>query len=202
MGRSIIIPGECMVSVKGNGALALSGVVAGGLLSQLGLCLDEVAITLRFFHKDIHADDFGPDVPPEDMWQLADARISFTLVHHDDFVLDAVIAESMAGGIETAQDLGWAGHLAPAGTLMGNNRALYVSGNHYVGLNFATPVTEYPWSFPAAYLTEPPVRMPLGVNHQQVMLNFRAIPYQFYGAVQSGDISSSGVPLWTRVLLT
>ena len=201
MGRSIIIPGECMVSVKGNGPLALSGVVAGGQLSQLGLCLDVVSITPKFNHKDINADDFGPNVPPEVMWQLADARISFTLVHFDDFVLDAVIAESMGGGVETLQNLGWAGYMAPAGTMMGNNRTLYTSGNHFVGLNFETPVTEYPWSFPAAYLTGPPVRMPLGVNHQQVLLNFRAIPYQFYPQTNS-EIGSSGVPLWTRVLLT
>ena len=201
MGRSFVIPGEAMVEVKGNGALCLSGAAPNGQLCQLGLSVDEIRVIPSFVHHDIRADDYGTEIPAEIMWMLADVRISMLLNHVDQFVLDAVLAESMAGGVEQDQDLGWAGYMAPAGTLMGGNRALHTPGNHYTSLNIRTPVQGYPWNFPAAYLTGPPIEIPLGVNVSQYRLNWRAIPYSYYVSVDS-EIRSSGVPLWTRVLDT
>ncbi len=208
MSRKFVINGECFVQVKGNGAIAELAKNPPdplvGSLQDLGLTTESVTIIPRFSHYAVKADDFGPDVPAEILWNLAEVRISMTLVHYDDFVLDAVIAESMCGGVGDGPIgvVGWAGQMMPAGTPMGGNKPLYTSGNHYIGLNISSPILGFPWRFPATYLASQPVVIPLGTRRSEVQLNWRAIPYQFY----SGDnktqplveIVSSGVELWTR----
>ena len=86
MTRAFNIFGESLVTVYGGDHLSGSAFTSGG--AQLGLSLDQIKITPRFHHRDVHTDDFGPDIPPEVLWNLADIRINMTLVHYDYDVLD------------------------------------------------------------------------------------------------------------------
>lgn len=95
--RDILINGESLVTVKGNGALAASGSSSPSLW-ELGLASDPIRITPKFVHEDVHIDDFGPQIPVETIWMLAEANIRMTLMHFDIDILDRCIVESMAGG--------------------------------------------------------------------------------------------------------
>lgn len=182
-----------MVEVKGNAALALSGVIAAGQLHQLGLTAGEISVTPLFKHQDVRSDDFG-EVPPEVMVKAHEVKVTMTLIHHDEDVLNACIMESMGGGV---YDVDSFGRLAPGGQLLGNNKPLMTSGCHFVSLGLRTSVGE-PWYFPAAYLAEQPATYPVGVQAQAVALNWRVIPYQFYESVNQ-EILSSGIQLWRRI---
>lgn len=195
MGRNIQVPGECMVEVKGNAALNLSGegFYTAGQLHQLGLAVDQIQVTPVFRHRDIRSDDFG-ETPPEIMNQAHEVNVKMTLIHFDEDVLNACIMESMGGGV---YDVDTFGRLAPGGRLLGNNKPLMTSGCHYISLGLRTAVGE-PWYFPAAYLAEQPAVYPVGVQAQAAALNWRAIPYQFYRSA-GAEILSSGVQLWQRI---
>mgnify|MGYP001608992929 FL=1 len=106
MARDFIINGETLVKVKGSSSSSIS------TLSELGLAEKEVTISPRFYHSEMRADDFGPNIPPEVMWMLADVQIAMTLVHFDRAVLEACISESMGGST-------FGVFLAGAGTPMG-----------------------------------------------------------------------------------
>ena len=195
--RDYIVNGECLVKVKGNGALALSGVVTNGQLHELGLAAEAITVTPRFYHSDIKVDDFGPNCPAEVQWLLAECNIRMTLVHYDLHVLRACVAESMGGGAIAA---GTEGKMQPAGTVMGGFKVPYQSGFHYIGLNLMSPVLEFPWRFPTAYLAEPPLIMPLGTEKSLAQLNWRAIPYgtpvtTIIEESEAGDRITEGVPI-------
>lgn len=197
MPRDVVIPGECLVRVKGSTATSMSQT------QELGLASEGVSITPRFRHRDIKADDFGPDIPAEVMWNLADVTIDMTLVHFDDVILNCCMAESMCGrGNVTQVTMGQVGTLAAAGSLLGNNLALYASGNHYVSLNlqmarFAIGGEAFyrPWTFPTCYLTSEPLKIPVGTDRQLVQMQWRAIPY---GQMVNGEVRSAGSILFTR----
>lgn len=194
MPRDIQIPGECIVEVKGNGALALSGVVAtDGQLHELGLASDSIQVAPVFRHQGIRSDDFG-ETPPEVMVNAHEVKISMTLIHFDRDVLNACLMESMGGGV---YDVDTFGRLAPGGRLLSNNLALMASGNHFISLGLRTSVGE-PWYFPSAYLAEQPALYPVGVQAQAVVLNWQAVPYQFHGS-SNREILCSGIQLWQRI---
>jgi hypothetical protein len=195
MTRNFAIEGPCLVRTKGG--QHMSGRAIGDV-TELGLTSDSVKIEPRFRHRDISADDFGPDVPAEVQWQLSDALIHMTLVHFDYYVLDVCLGECMGGGainwgvtmeLGPAQnpvfgpDLllnargGMAGTLAAAGTLMGAGLPMFASGNHYISLNLSSPYAGRPWRFRSCYLAERPVVHPIGTQYSQVELVWRAIPY-------------------------
>ena len=183
MGREYIVNGETMVFVKGCNASAIAE------LSELGLSDSSIVITLNSKHLDIGVDDYGNDIPAEELWMLASANIRMTLVHFDNDVLSACISESMAGGTE--------GTMVAAGTPMGGGAPLLSSINHYIGLNLSSQIGT-PWRFPSAYLSEQPMIYPLGTERSLVVLNWRAIPYGLFGS----EITSSGVVLYDFTLDT
>lgn len=198
MSRSFVVNGETMVSVKGG--LHLSGTPVARL-AQLGLSIDQIVVSPNFKHQDILVDDFGPQIPADIMWHIADVNIRMNLVNFDRSVLMTCVRESMAGGMP---DLNFNdGLLAPTGSLMGNGVDLLSSGNHFISLNLLSPVLGIPWRFRASYLTSQPLEIPLGVKYSMVMLNWRAIPYQpMFPALDSvlcrlgpGRTLANGVPL-------
>lgn len=201
MTRDFCINGETLVKVK------FGAHVSGVKLRELGLAAEEVRVIPKFYHSDIRVDDFGPNVPPEVLWMLAEVRISMTLINYDPNVLDVCISESM-GGVSPLRD---AGTLAPAGTLMGGGGLIFGSGYHFISLNLLSPQLGNPWRFRASYLADLPVQIPLGTKTTLADCQWRAIPYQplitkgtaltTSGAVTVttiNEIISSGAILWDR----
>lgn len=193
-----------MVKVRGHGALAnlpMSNPVATAKLWELGLAVDEVVISPKWANKDIHCDDFGPDIPVEIMLNLAEVNIAMTLIHYDQSVLNKCVIESMAGGMIVAGSYAY-GYLPEAGSLMGNGRMTGTSGCHFVSLNLLSPVLGQPWRFRRAYLAGNPVQIPLSVKATLVQCNWRAIPNLNTNINENTppEQSSSGVPLWDNVL--
>lgn len=187
MSRDFQINGETVVRTKFGAHLpsSISNYSPPGAtspssnLSELGLASEGIRITPRFVHKDINVDDFGPEIPAEVMWLLADVNIRMTLIHYDVSILDFCLSESMGGtflgGAPGLFD--FAGIMQPAGSFLGNYVPYLLSGYHYTSLNLTSPALNFPWHFPAAYLTGPPIELPLGTQASMVELNWRAIPY-------------------------
>lgn len=192
MTRDFRINGETMIKVKGGQHMSGRAIAN---LAELGLTTGPVVITPTFMHYDKRVDDFGPDVPADVLWNLADVRIRATLIHYDADVLDTCIKESMGGGLPGF--FNEAGLCGPAGTPLGKGKALFASGNNLISVNLLSPQLNNPWRFPACYLTGPPIELPLGTQASAVLINWRAIPYK---PLVSGGISSSGAPLWYRNL--
>ena len=189
MSRDLVIPGEALVRVKGMGALALEDGGAG--LHELGLAVEDVRIVPRFYHHEMRIDDYGPNVPAELLWMLADCTIEMVLIHFDRAVLSACLVNSMgapAGNVE--------GRMAAAGTMMGGGKPLRQPGNRYISLTIASPQDDYPWRFPAAYLATPPVEYPLGTKAAAVACSWRAIPYAVTDLEQTAELVSENVQLW------
>ena len=198
MARDVIINGETMVRVRFGGHVSpsVSNIVGSSTnLSELGMADAAVRIMPRFSHQDVNIDDFGPDVPAEVLFNLAEVNIQFTLVHYDIAVLARCLQESMAGGgFATGNE----GTMAPAGQPMGAGLAPLSSGNHFVSLNLLSPVLAYPWRFRSAYLADRPVEIPIGSKRTLAICNWRAIPYQ----PLASEILSSGAPLFDHTLDT
>jgi len=154
-----------------------------GQLTELGLCEGPVRVRPRFFHHDIHTDDFGPNAAAEVQANLSEVTIEMTLLHYDKEALDACWAESLGGcgGSPAQQALhagGYrAGIAAGAGQLLGNGLPMFSSGCHYISLSLSSQQLAYPWRFRTCHLAEPPVDIPLGTEKSAVKLNWRAIPY-------------------------
>lgn len=170
-------------------------------LSELGLTTDSIDIIPKWRHGEIKPDDYGPDIPAELMAYLAEVRIKMTLIHFDRDVLDICIAESMGGQYSVDEGAnpnppgfpilpenqrlysggmydGFAGSMIAAGSLIGNGLPLFASGCHFISLNLESPIGNYPWRFPFSTLAEYPIQYPIGSKASEVILNWRAIPYQ------------------------
>ncbi len=173
--------------------------------TDLGLAVDKITVTPRWKHEGIKVDDFGPDIPPELMWNLADCNIRMRLIHYDQAALQICLAESMGGSVfgffapgRPAPAINQGpidGLMAGAGSMMGNNLPVLSSGNHYISLNILSPVLNVPWTFPTAYLDAQPVVIPLGTEASIVDLSWRAIPYAYHHqltSLQGGGGGSSG----------
>lgn len=190
MPRGFQINGESLVLVKGRADSAI------GSLTQLGLSDADIDVDLEFMHEDIKVDAWG-EAPPELQFFLAAANITMTLVHFDPVVLDVCIAESMAGAPAV-------GSTARAGALMGNGLPRFAPGgafgNHFIGLNIASPVAGKPWRFYYAYLARNPVKYPLGTKRTITQLNWRAIPYTV--DPWNGGLGATGAVIWDNVLDT
>jgi len=223
MGRDWQITGECMTLVRFgdhfpsniSNILDLSSPPTTNLC-ELGLASEGVTITPRYIHKDINITDFGPEIPTEVMWMLADVTVRQRLIHFDPDVLDICLSEAMGGGgtfrygvtTESLDGRNTATAMPPAGTLLGNGLPLLASGNHFISLNLSTVSPTLPWHFPAAYLIGQPVVVPLGTEKQMVDVTWRCIPYVpilpgGYNGYTSGtkiEQLSSGSFLWDRDL--
>lgn len=188
MARDFFINGETLVAVKGRADSAI------GAIQELGLSSDQITIRPQFRHRPINVEAWG-DVEPETQFMLAHVDISFTLIHFDRDILDVCVMESMGGAPAI-------GTTARAGARLGNNKARFgaggVLGNHYIGLNFTSPVGNKPWRFYYAFLTNQPMIFPLGAEKSAVMTNWRAIPYT--QDPYNGGLGAFGARIWDHTL--
>lgn len=208
MSRDFVINGECLALLKfGAHVLGTSLATNNGnsALFELGLTSDSIKITPNYAHRDVLTDSFGPDMPAEVHWQLADVTIALRLIHYDKRVLQASLVESTGynGGIFTD------GTLPPAGSPLGNYVAPLASGCFYQSLNLTSPVLGQPWRFRTCYQNGPPVMIPIGTEKTIAEVNFRAVPYRapVLGTLRSGyspytELISSGVVLFDHTLDT
>jgi len=174
MPRDIFTNGETMITVKGSSSAPLIST-----LQQLGLAASQVRISFDFKHEDVNANAWGKE-PFEIQFMLSEARITMDLIHFDMPVVQDCLRESMGGAAAQAVE----GTTPRAGSRLGNNSARFSATNHFVGLNISSPVggagiagNVLPWRFYFAYLTGPPMEIPLGTEKSIVQLNWRAIPY-------------------------
>lgn len=171
MARQFVIHGEVLVKVKFGQHVLIPGLgPLSSPLYELGLASESVVIDFNSNYHDIKVSDYGPNVPPDVLWQLATANIQIGLIHYDPAVLDTCIAQSM-GGSSTA------GVMVGAGQPLGNGLPLGASGNFYISLNLLSPQANNPWRFPAAYLAEKPLAYPMGTKLTLANTTWRAIPY-------------------------
>lgn len=207
MARDFQIDGECLASVRLGAHISVSGSLSG--IAEFGLTQKEVIVLPTFYHADLIVDDFGPNVPPELLWMIAEVRIFMTIIHYDESLFDQLMNEAMCGSAD--------GTLVGAGAPMGANKVLYASGNHLVGLSLTSPVLGKPWLFPATYITGQPLEIPMGTRRKVLRINWRAIPYTTppgqsvlvtsgsqaasSGNTPSFGLASSGVQLWKRSLV-
>ncbi len=218
MARDFQVPGVYMVFVRG-GAHWSGG--SSGVSFELGLATESIRISPKFYNKDIHTDDFGPNCPVEIMNELAEATISMALVHYDAEILDTCMSEGMGGGLNPLPTGGvggfnpLAGMMVGAGAIMGGINPIFSSGNKFISLYLipdpSTPAV--PWHFPATYLTSQPLELPLGSEKTIATMSWRAIPYKPLvptaiagGGLKSGgfkflpsflnEVTSSGAILW------
>jgi len=190
--RDWLINGETMIYVRGGDHLT-SG--AGRGRTELGLSFDDVKVIPKYNHKDVHIDDFGPEVPAEVLSMIAEVNVRMTLSHFDNLMLRIIAAESL-GSFNND------GIMPPAGTPLGQNKELFASGCHYFSMQLASPQFASPITFRTGYLAVQPYVLPLGTTYSKVDLNWRFIPYRPIGSVGDGyNIQSSGAILWTRELL-
>jgi hypothetical protein len=188
MARDFFINGESLVYVKGRADSSI------GTLSELGLASGPIVISPVFNHRAINVNAWG-EAPAEMQFMLSEVRVTMTLIHFDRTIMDVCITESMAGAPAIGQ-------LPRAGARMGNNLARFAAGgalgNHYIGLNIASPVGSKPWRFYYAFLAERPLEMPLGAERSAVITNWRAIPYT--QDPWGGGTGAQGAVIWDHTL--
>lgn len=220
MGRDFVINGETLVLVKGHNALAGPSDLDGRrrpYLHELGLAEGQITVSPRFIQQDIKCDDFGPSIPAEIMFQLADVTVSMSLIHFDQDVLEYCLSEALCRPVDSNDNINLTSWTLPgAGALMGNGLSLTKRGNYFVSLNLTSPKLGRPWRFPASFLTSS-VTLPLGTRRTVAQLQWRAIPYTILQGVVvpsdsmlddnnvagfPGEIRSRGTLLWDRTLDT
>lgn len=191
MARDFFINGESMVYVKGRADSLI------GSLTELGLTEGPIRLSINFKQKDISVDAWGDEVPVDIQMKLAWVDISMNLAHFERSVLDVCILEGLGG----APVLGTMAH---AGARMGNGLPRFaaggVNGNHFIGLNIASPVGNKPWCFLYSHLATQPMEFPLGTERSVVQVRWRAVPYTTdpWGT----GLGAYGTGLWTHVLDT
>ena len=176
-----------MVYVRGGATSAIPATV------QLGLSADPIQITLEYKHLDVTVNAWSPErFAAEIQTFQANASVGMTLVHFDRSVLSACVTESLGGNSATQGE----GTMARAGTRMGGNVAQFAAGNHFIGLQIASPVGQLPWRFWYAYLSEPPMEFPLGTERSLVKLRWKAITFTNDpwggGSAQPGTVAGTG----------
>ena len=150
----------------------------------------------------MNADAWG-EAPFEQQFMLAAVSIDMTLIHFDPTVLDVCLMESMGGAPAI-------GALSRAGSRLGNNLPRFAasntpdangivrSGNHFIGLNIASPVQGKPFRFYYSYLASPPVSIPLGTEKSAVRCSWVALPYT--QDPWGGGLGAQGAIIWDNTL--
>lgn len=191
MTRSFYINGESMIYVKGCSSSDI------GSLQELGLCDSPVQVSVDPNYLDITVDAWGSQ-PPEMQFKLSSALIQMRLVHFDIDVLNTCIEESMGGATGP-------GVMTRAGTTLGNGAARFFPGgpfvgNHYIGLNIASPVENNPYRFLFCYLVGHPNSFPFGTERSIIQLTWRAVPYT--ADPWNSGLGALGSVLWDNTLDT
>lgn len=179
--------------------------------SDLGLTVDAVDIRVNFLHADVKADSYGPAVPVDKQWVYADAHIRTRLIHYDPDILELCLREACAGGENPTGAL-TAGGFALAGLSMGggglpaerNFPFIPNSGYHFVSLNIIPSViapNSLPWRFPAAYISQKPIIMPLGTQRSIVDIHWHAIPYGVMSQAQVAQLSGGNLNIFTAATI-
>jgi hypothetical protein len=195
MARDFFINGETMIAVKGR-----SDLVNIAALTNFGLCDTPIHVRLDFKTLPIKVDAWGDQVAPEIQTMLTQAMVTMTLVHFDRPILDTLVQESQAGAPVIGQ-------LARAGARMGNNLPRFApsgtpnpatgvatTGNHFIGLNIASPVGGKTWRFFYAMLANSPLEFPLGTERSIVTLNWLCVPYT--QDPWNAGLGAQGTVLW------
>ena len=189
MARAFYVNGESVVSIKAGGHVQSPVSMSGSATVLLGIAEGPIRITPVYHQEGIHTDSMGPRMPVEIMSELAEMKISMTLIHFDRDILDVCVSEGLCGydvNDETSSR-------DKAGFLMGNNLALLASGNHFLKMGIESHVAGKPWRFEAAYLDGNPFDFPLGTDRSKLLLNWKAISYVTMGA--EGVLTVAN-PIW------
>lgn len=197
MTRGFVTYGEAMVYVRGPEGSIIEEI------TELGLCSESIRITPRYNHLDILTDDFGPSVPVEVLSNMADAKVSMTLVHFDWNIVDYCMYLAMGGTGPVNDEQDYDGSLSQAGSPLGFGKPMYDPSNHYVSLYLRSatetlsPPTNVPYRFICSYLDGQPLEIPLGTERSLLQLSWRVIPYRPF----TGDEISSegGLKLWDHL---
>lgn len=225
MARDFQVSKETMVFVRGGEHLSGLSI---STCTELGLPYKDIIVSPRLIHKEINVDDYGPNIPFDLMANLADATISIDFIHYDKREFELCSRESMGGGVgvynpdifdsKVVPD----GTLAPAGTLIGGNKKMFASGNHFLSLSLipfdydnslSEEVGVRPLRFRSVVLVDK-YELPMGIKTSILKTTWRAIPYvrpinsslstsgsSTSGGLigrYSGEICSSGTILWDR----
>lgn len=218
MSISLVIPGPVNIFLKGGAHLSGRPL---GRATELGLSTEEVRVTYHFHHRDVKITGMGDDVPGDIQSQLASAEIAAKLLCFDTAVLDVAVDESIVGGglldlisrdpfnlpFSTTASGGMVGILGPAGTLLGNRRQMYESGNRMFSVNLvcgeeqfslaANPLADPPfpsYRFRQCYMYQRPLVTRLGAKVLEAEVNFRALPYSdpLRSGIYSGLLGNLG----------
>jgi hypothetical protein len=153
------------------------------VLTQLGLSDQQITVRFDLNHDELPVNAWGK-TPADIQVMLGGATISIPLIHFDDLVLAACFQLSCGAPVG-----GQFGRLARAGQRLGNNLPRFAPvgtpdnngvmqpGNNYIGLNIISPVEGIPYRFWYAYMTGPPLVLPLGSEKSVAQTQWRAIPY-------------------------
>lgn len=185
MPRLYQIFGEFIVKLYGS---QFNNVLPGAEFDEivsveLGLTSESTVIVPRFYHQDVHSDDFGTEVPAEVLINLADVNIRMTLVHFDMDVLRICMRMGMGFGPGTVDDLAEDGGLGPCGQPMGANEVVGLHPNRFIRMSLIPARFQgngFPWRFKSCYLDSRPLEIPVGTERTLVKLSWRAIPYRSY----------------------
>lgn len=189
-----------------------SGIGLLTRFSNLGLCVDAIDIRINFLHQDVKTDGYGPAIPIDKQWMLADAHIRTRLIHYDADILELCMRETCAGGdnptgAEAAGGLAFPGLPMGGGALPAERNTPFIpnSGYHFVSLNIIpsaiTPPNTLPWRFPAAYIAEKPIIFPLGTQRSIVDIHWHAIPYGVLSEALVADLSGSIFKTFTALTI-
>jgi hypothetical protein len=159
----------------------------------LGISADGVRGSLREFGEPVFVDTFGPNVPGDEQYFLADAIFRLRLVWWVESTLQRVRARTATYIGLPAGNLGVDGLLGSAGMLWrtgigGSNGPLYF------GISIASPREGLPYSFGACRLMDAQ-EWNMGTRYMAWDLTFHAVPDSF----TPGD--SAGKRLYSRTML-
>lgn len=162
MARQYVVNGETLIQVKGHSNSSISS------LSNLGVTSGPINVIVQDSVDDILTDPTGKATPIDAQTMGGIATISFSLLHFDRAILDAIYALSVGG---TAP-----GTMGRAGQVMGNGLARLASGWLFFGMNLTAPVAGSGWNFKACRLGDQ-YSFPLGTERSVVGVTIKAIPY-------------------------
>ncbi len=99
------VPGARDVTID---AIGLEGAVIQGVVShvcELGLARDQIFVSPKLYHQDLHPDDLGPSSAGETLFMGGECLVRMDLIHWDEDIFEMCMVESMAGGFTPANSI-------------------------------------------------------------------------------------------------